>query len=438
MAAPAGSESQVGFRYAKGVDSFGSDIWTPVVNNFFRAKSMSGIVAKRKMERVANMDPSNQVLKGNPVEAAIVPKFSLNPDADSLSRLLAHFLSKSPTISTPSGGVTSRQWVMTPFEAGDTPSATYIDSLSVEASDNDGNPILISGARMQDFTLKIQHGKIIDCELGFLACHDTYTSDQTTILAATYTGKPIVRGHWATANMASTFKIKVTATAGGGFDGTVKCTKASYAGTTTIQIKFDTWYRVTLDDGSRLGVDRFDDVWFCFPASGGTLLAANDEFSWTATRTLPAASYSTLDALQAGGLDFSVGGANYWVHDAEVKISRPRSANFVAGSKYALSVQKNGPIDVQITINRDRDDRDFLKKLIDASSFAVTAKLYGNPIEGSIDQLLQLDFPNAQVSDVTRDVTTPNTLQEKAVIQPYRTGSSRIVTVTTIGTLTAL
>lgn len=438
MAAPAGSEAQIGFRYSTRVDTFGRDIWAPIVNNFFRFKSMSGLVAKRKLERVDNMDPSNQTLEGVPTEALIAPKFSFNPDTNSISRLIAHFLSKAPTISTPSGGTSSRQWIMTPFEFGDTPSATYIDSLVMEGSDNDGNPILVDGVRMQEINIKIANGKIIDCDFGFLACRDTYTSDPTTILAATYSGKPIVMGHWNQASIALTLKAKITVVAGGGFDGTVKWTTATYAGSTVTQFKFDTWYKIVLDDATRLGVNRNDDLWFCFPSSGATAVALNDEFSWTATRTLATPSFSTLEPLQAAGLEFTAGGTTYYVHDADIKLTRPRKANMVAGSKYALSVQKNGPFAATISINRDRDDRDFLKKLIDGTKFAVVVKMYGNPIELAIDQLWQLDFPNVQVADSQRDVTTPNTLQEKIELVALRSGSSDIFTNTLINTLTAL
>jgi hypothetical protein len=441
MPAPAGSEGQIGWTYSTRLDNFGQDVFNPIVNNFLRFKSMAGVVAKRTMVTTGNMDPTNQDLQGVPADAIIAPKFGLDPDTNSISRWLAHWLSKAPTITIPTGGTNTRQWVMTPFKVGDTPSATFIDTLTMEGSDNDGYPILIDGARMQEVEVKIANGKIIDCNFGLLACHDTYTSNANLLAVGTYTGKPLIRGHWNQALAGSTLKLKVTAVAGGGFDGTVKCTTAAYAGATTTQIKFDTWYRVILDDGTRLGINRADDLWFCYPSSGATVLAIADEFSFTSQRTLATPSFSTLDTLQSSVVELTAAGTTYYIHTADIKMTRPRKANFV-NSKYALTIQKNGPYVATIAIGRDRDDRDFLKKLIDAGLFPVTLKMWGNPIEtpanGPIDQLWQIDFPNCQVADVNRDVTTPNTLQETIVISPRRVGSQDIYTHTLINTLAAL
>ncbi len=442
MAAPAGSEAQFGYRYSKGVDAFGRDVFVDVANKFIRFISMSGLVAVRKLVTTDNMDPSNQTLQGVPVEAVVAPKLKFQPDTNSISPLLAHHCSvpQSSYITTPSGGVNSRQWVLVPFETGDTPSSTYIDSLIMEGTDNDGYPVRVDGARMSDLSIKIANGKIVDVECDFLACRDTYTSKATQLFINTYTGVPIIVGHWNQSLAASTLKVKVTAAAGGGFDGTVKWTTAAYAGSTTIQIKFDTWYRLVLDDGTRLGVSRDNDLFFCFPSSGATALTAGgtpDEWSFASQRVLASASYSTLNLLNSASVELVANGTTYFFHDADIKISRPRKANMV-NQMYALTVQKNGPWAATITINRDRDDRDFLKKLIDAGLFAVTVKMYGNVIEGTIEQLWQIDFPNVQVSNVTRDVTTPNTLQEKVDLVARRVSTSDIFTHTLINTLTAL
>jgi hypothetical protein len=129
MAAPSGSQSQFGYRFSTRVDTHGQSIWTPVPNKFFRFDSMSGLVATQPLEEIDNMDPSNQTLRGEPGYASIMPKFSLNPDTNVMSPLLAHMCRKDPTITTPSGGTTARQWVMTPWEYGDTAPASFIDEI---------------------------------------------------------------------------------------------------------------------------------------------------------------------------------------------------------------------------------------------------------------------------------------------------------------------
>jgi hypothetical protein len=137
-------------------------------NKFFRFDSMSGLVATQPLEEIDNMDPSNQTLRGEPGYASIMPKFSLNPDTNVMSPLLAHMCRKDPTITTPSGGTTARQWVMTPWEYGDTAPASFIDEIVGEGSDNDGYPILVDGMRLQDLGIKISGGKPVKVDLGFV------------------------------------------------------------------------------------------------------------------------------------------------------------------------------------------------------------------------------------------------------------------------------
>lgn len=438
MASPSGNESQVGWKYGTRYTTYGESVRQGPVNNFFRFKTMSGVNAKRTYASVENMDPSNQKQKGRPVQSVITPKFDLQPNVNDLLRLIAHFCAKDPTISTPSGGTSSRQWVNTPFENGDTPPVSHIDHLCMEATDNDGYPVFIDNVKLQEIALKIDANKIVDCQLSFLAARDTYTSDANQLAVGTYTGKPQIRGHWAQALAASTLKVKVTAVAGGGFDGTVKWTTATYAGATTMQIVFDKWYKLTLDDATRLGISFDEDVEFCFPSSSATTLAANDEWSFLSQRVVAVASYPTLDPLIAAGLELTVAGSTSYVRSAEVKLSRGLKANFVAGMKGALSVQKSGPYMATVSIDRDRDDRDYLKRIISGEAFAVVASLYGNRIEAAIDEKVSISLPNCQVTDDQRDVTTPNTLPEKIEAQAHRSGSTDIFTITSVGTLTAL
>jgi hypothetical protein len=92
-----------------------------------------------------------------------------------------------------------------------------------------------------------------------------------------------------------------------------------------------------------------------------------------------------------------------------------------------------------VSLNRDRDDRDFLTKLIRGTSAAVVIDCYGNPIASTgYDERLKINLPNAQVSDAQRDVNTPNTLQEKIDLMPFRSGSTDIFDLTIVNTLSAL
>lgn len=439
MAANSGSEAQFGWDYGIRASDFGESIRQGPVTKFFRFKSMSGVVPKRSYAQVENMDPSNQKLKQTPVKAEIAPKFQLQPDVNSIQRLIAHFCDTEPTITTPSGGTTARQWVSNPREYGDAANTTYISRLFGEASDGDGFPVLVDNLALQEIALKIEANKIVDATLSFLGCRDTYTSDATQVLlgAGAYSRKPIIRGHWDQSLVASTLKVRVTAAAGSGNNGTVKWSTAAFAGSTTQVIQFDKWYKITLDDGTRIGVSRFEDLEFCFPSGTGTL-TVNDEWSFTSSRTLATSSYSTLDPLIAAGLELTVAGSTEYVKSAEIKLFRGLSVNYIAGSKYGLSVQDAGSYGASISFDRDRDNRDYLKRIISGEAFAVVAKLYGNRIETTIDEFLQISLPNMQVTDNPRDVTTPNTLPEKIEAMAHRSGSTDIFTITSVGTLTAL
>lgn len=432
MPAPQGTDLQIGWGFEKA-----ENIWVPPAAYFFRPKSVAGMVAKRGYERSANLDPSGQTLKGIPATARIAPKVDNELVVDSISPMLAHWCGKEPTITTLA--TTAKQWVLTPREFSESAPATWRDSIWFESTDGDGYPVLVSGARMSEWEIKIADGKIVDSSMSYLACYDSYQSEATVVAGpATYTGKPILRGHRAEAQT-GTLKLKVTAVAGAGYDGTVKFSLASYAGSTVIPFVFDTWYRVALDTGVRMGVNRFEDLWFCMPSAGVTTVAVNDEWSFTATRTLATASYSTMDVLSAAGMELSVGGSVIYVRDATVKITKPLKHNTVAGSKYPIGTQKNGPWAATISLNRDRVDRTFLEKIIRGDSVAVIVDLYGNPIAATgYDERIKINFPGTQVTDDQRDVTTPNSLPEKIDLMAFRSGSSDIFDLTIQNTLAAL
>jgi hypothetical protein len=436
MPAPSGTDSQLGYAFEQA-----ENIWVPPVNKFLRVKGYSGFVAKRGYERVSNMDSSGQTLKGIPLSALINPKIDVEPDVDAISPLLAHLCGKAPSISTLN--TTAKQWLLTPREFSESAPATWQDSIFCEASDGDGKPVLVSGVRLTDFDMKIQNGKIVTCSLSFLGCFDTYESDlaeETT--PGAYTGVPIIRGHRGS-TFTGEMKVKVSAAAGSGYVGKVKFTHdvTAYGSTEVTIAEFDKWYRCAMSsDGSRMGVSRAEDLWICFPSTDpATVLTVNDEWSWTATRTLPTASYSTLDPLTAAGVSITIDGTEKYFHDADLKISAPKKTNLAIGSKYAVGVQKNGPVTAMVSLNRDRDDRDFLTKLIRGTSAAVVIDCYGNPIGSTgYDERLKFNMPNSQVSDAQRDVNTPNTLQEKIDLMPFRSGSTDIFDLTIVNTLSAL
>jgi hypothetical protein len=418
MSAPQGTDLQIGWGFEKQ-----DNVWT-AINNFFRAKSATGLTAKRTYDYVANMDPSNQKLGGVPVKAEIAPKFDFNPDVDSIVKILAHFCRKY-AITDLTGAY---RWAMSPWVKGDADPASYIDSLAFEATDGDGYPVLSSGNRLSEIALTIAANKLQAMQLSFMGCFESFTDDATGS-GATYTGKPIVRGNWGAA--AGPLKIKCTAVAGGGFDGTVKCTTATYAGSTTIPIKFDIWYRVILDDASRLGVNRYNDLWFCFPSSGATALAVNDEFTFANARTLATASFSAKNPLQAAGVDLSVGGVLYPVHNCGVKLMAPKQGNFTNGSFYSQTTQRNGPYAIEITIDRDREDRTFLQKLISGANVAAYVEMFGDPIGATaFDERWKINVPAMQVTDDNRDVSTANTLPEKITLMGLRSGTTNIFDMT--------
>jgi hypothetical protein len=403
------------------------------VNEFARFISMDGMNAQYGFEPVGNMDPSNQTIGGDPSSATVNPKLVFNPDVNTIVPFLVHQCGKEAAITTPAGGTLSRQHVIVPFEYGDTAPTTYRDSMILEGYDGQECG-LVEGARLQDLGVKFDMGKNIIAELGFAACSDTYESDATQLAIGTYTGKPIIKGQRSLALAGVLLKVKATAT---GTNGTVKWTGAgAYAGSTVTAILFDKWYRLVLDDGTPAGVSRDQDLWFCFPSTATpSALAVNDEWSFTDTRTPATPSYSALSILRSGGAELSVGGSEFFVHSGEVKITRPRKPNQVVGRMNPLSVQKGGKWGVTVSLNRDRDDTDFVKRLRRAQSFAMAIKMYGLPLEGNILAMWQIGL-NCKVSDVKRGVSSENTLQETIEIMGERSGSTDIVTHTVVCTRT--
>jgi len=437
MSAPIGSEAQFGYKFSTRLTSFGEDIWQGPVNKFNRFISLDGMNAQYTFEPVGNMDPSGQSLGGDITQGAVNPKLTFNPDVNSIVPFVAHQCGKDPTITTPAGGTDSRQFVMVPFEYGDSTPAAFMDSMILEGYDGQECG-LVEGARLQDLGVKLDQGKNVVAELGFVACSDTYESDATQLAIGTYTGKPILLGHRSASIAGQTLKCKITVVAGGGYDGTIKFTVASYAGSTTIPFNFDKRQRVVLDTGVSGGVSRDQDLWFCIPStSPASAVAVNDEWSFIDSRTPATASFSTRSRLKSGGIEITVGGTEYFFHSGEVKITRPRKANFVMGRMHAISVQKAGKWAVSLSLDRDRDDTDFVKRLRRAQTFSAVVKMYGLPIEGSILELWQIAI-NGKVSNVQRGVANENTLQEKIEIMAERSGSTDIVTHTVVCSLTSL
>lgn len=437
MTAPAGSEAQFGYRFASALTSFGESIWQGPVNKFLRFISMEGMNADYQFTPVDNMDPSNQTLTGDATQGAVTPKLSLNPDVNSISPILAHHCGKDPVITTPAGATNARQWVLTPWEYGDAAPASHIDSLILEHYDGQECG-LVEGARLQDLTIKGAQGKNIIVDLGFVACSDTYESDATQLAVGTYTGKPILLGQRAASLAGLPLKVKVTAAAAGGNDGTVKITVGAYAGATTIPIFFNKRIRVQLDDGSYGGVNREQDLWILFPStSPATTLALDDEWSFSDTRTPATPSYSALSVLKGTGVAITVGGVEYLFQDFALKISLPRKANYVLGRMFPIGVDKDGKWSLSIDLNRHRSDTDFVQRLRRMQSFTARVEMFGAPIEANIFAKWQVDV-NGKVSSIQRGVTNPNTQQEKLVIMGERSGSTDIVTHTVINSLAAL
>lgn len=438
MTAPQGNDAVFAYGFENS-----DNIWQPAnINKFIPAKSYEGFVADRPLERSENMDSAGQTLPGVNLQAVIGPKISFMPGVDDLPPLLAHMNQQWSFGGQLGGGSGPFPMTTRPRVPGDAANPKYVDSLVGTISDGDGFPVLVSGMRAQELKYKIDAGKLSMLQASFLACYDTYTDDASQLVGGTYTGKPIIRGHWDPTKTGP-LKLKVTAAAAGGFDGTVKLTTAAYAGATTIQVKFGIWYRVQLDDASRLGINRYEDLWFCIPTATG-VLQISQEWSFANARAVATPTYSTRNPLHAAGLDVVIDEGlsteqQIYLHSIEVTRTKPLKGNFTNGSKYSRTSQKNGPWKVNISIDRDREDRTALLALISSKKISITTYAYGDPFASSgFDELWKSLYANCQVSKATRDVSTPNTLPEKIELEASRFGSTSIYTDTVNTSLSAI
>jgi hypothetical protein len=434
MTAPSGSELQFlwGFENADGQ-------WDPsLLENTMAVKSVSGMMGQITYERVANMHRSRQMMKGKKSRVAFNLKIeSEAPTVDELPRLFAHFMGKDPVITNL--GVGAEQWVNQPYEAGDAANSRWLNSIFGEAHDGDGYPVLVSGIRVSEIGMKASAGKFSNLSISAFGCRDTFTSDGTADAgnAGTYTGMPIIRGHWDQTKI-DTLEVTVSAAAAGGFDGTIEVTTGATAyGAVDTDIEFGKWYPLVMSsDGTRLGISATDELEICFPVATGTL-AANDIYTFNYLRTAATPSYSTKDPLHSAGARFYVDGTEYDFSDFEIKLVNPRAPYFSRGL-YASTVHPAGRVAATISLNRMRDDRDFLLKAIADGSFAAQIKFYGNNIVGAYDELCQLDFSNCQVTGVDRNTATENVLPEKIDIMAFRSGATDIFQSTVVCGVSAI
>jgi hypothetical protein len=248
MAAPQGTDTQVGARFA--LRHFVPGV---IMNIFRRVKSVSGFVAKRPRERTANMDQSGQTVGGINARADIQPKFDYEPDVDSIIPFRAHHNGKyeitgplgttdgTGTITTDGTdeivgdgtafttelvvgdyifitGETARritvitddenatldsaadttddtltfsyasaaayQWDFAPKEFGDDEPAAFIGAMDFEITDGDGYPIFLHEAAQQDLEIKIADGKITSITESWFACRDSYMSEAEVVKTA--------------------------------------------------------------------------------------------------------------------------------------------------------------------------------------------------------------------------------------------------------------
>lgn len=239
------------------------------------------------------------------------------------------------------------------------------------------------------------------------------------------------------------FTTGATTTASG-----LTATVVTYAGT-AIPLVYDTAAQVTVA-GARIGVSAFEKVWVIFPATtaedetAGTL-SVGDEWSFTEPRTLATPVFSNRDVLHSAGVQILIDDVPYGgvpgfpgFHDLTIKLMDPRASNDTTGTKYTEGIQPSGRVSATISFNRDRTDRAFLDKLIQASSVSIVVNMYGNPFgDTGYDELWRLTFATCEIADNQRDVSTENVLPEKIDVNATR-GPSRTLTgtVTTNGTTT--
>lgn len=436
----AGSAVQLmwGFEEAAGVAQPGQKASTMYG---LRVKNLQ-FTPKPTFERVSNIDPRRQQLRGRVGKFELPFSFDSEMSVDDLARW--RFQQQGfASIAATAAGV--RTWSYRDLLSSDA-LTTAPDWITLEGDRDDGYAQLMLQGAVETMDIAVRANKIVSMKTTGMYCRFSHLKDPvySNFAAATYTGTVYVRNNRFDADAQDTTNdLKFKATAGGALSGAaakVSFTKGATAyGAADYFVTAGTWMPVILADGTYAG-DPLDPVEVMFSA-GGTF-TTNDSGVIAAKRVKAAATYPSRNPLIAVAATVTIGGTVYPIEDFDIMHKRPLKTRRATSSKYPISLLPDGTRTFAIKLKRDYFDRDLYLKMLSSTSVSFNIVILGDLIATvasvSYYESYTLTSTNAQVVVAGADVPNDKQLPESAEIVPFWDGTNVDLTETIVCTLTSL
>lgn len=408
-----------------------------------RVKNLQ-MTPKPSFERVSNIDPAGQLLKGRVGAVSLPFSFESEMSVDDIARLRAHMQGFASIAATAAG---VRTWTIRELRSGDSLAAA-LDWLSLEGDRDDEYAQLNLHGALDSWDIAVRSGKIVSNKLSGMSCRFTHLSDVTeTVGPASWTGAVYVRGNRIDSDATDTSNdIKFKCSTAGALDGTGKImfTKGATAyGTVEYPVVAGTWMPVIYGDGTYAG-SADDPVEVMFTLGTGDLTAGGtpDEWAIDAKRTKGAATYPSRNPLIAVRATCTIGGTEYFIEDFDLGFKRPRKYRRASSSKYPIGILPDGNRSFSIKLKRDYTDRDLYLKMLSATAVSFNVTINGDFIATvssvSYYEKWQLASTNAQVIVAGADIPNDKQLPESIDIVPFWDGSNSDLAETIVGTLETL
>lgn len=408
-----------------------------------RVKNLQ-MTPKPSFERVSNIDPSGQLLKGRVGAMSLPFSFESEMNIDDIPRLRAHMQGFASIAATATG---VRTWTIRELRSGDS-LATALDWLSLEGDRDDTYAQLNLHGAVDQWDIAVRSGKIVSNKLSGMSCRFTHLNDVTeTVAPAAWTGDVYVRGNRIDADASDTSNdIKFKVTTGGALDGTgkIKFTEGATAyGSVEYPVVAGVWMPVIYGDGTYAG-SADDPVEVMFTLGTGDLTAGGtpDEWAIDARRAKATPTYPARNPLIAVRAICLIGGTEYFIEDFDISFKRPRKYRRASSSKYPIGILPDGNRSFSIKLKRDYTDRDLYLKMLSATGVSFSIAINGDFIATvssvSYYEKWLLSSTNAQVISAGADIPNDKQLPESIELVPYWDGTNSDLSESIICTLSTL
>lgn len=307
--------------------------------------------------------------------------------------------------TTPGGATLTRRHKMGPSQA-----TSVLPSYSMLFSKDDDLPQRLLGAQTAGMTFAWdREDGFLKTTFDILAARGDYWPDATVVTDPSASTKPQLFGLpeyavWIDPTAADRrVYIKVadiTDIADGIITVLVKVSTAASYGTfeTTVTIGNNALTGLPqlnnlYDSTSEALLGTFDTpIQVYFPNS--TNIAVDDEWFWTAERTVWSPSISTAPVFNEIYANVFIGGDQYCVNNFSLSVEIPLQARFCLGGRDAIEVRQRGQRVVNLEIGRDYLDTSMVKRLERGEPFTFEAIGYsGEEIEAGFQHYVRFFCP---------------------------------------------